>query len=204
RAGERVVAVDAHGLVARLDHRHQQRAALALRMELHAGLDLVHALEQLARHVLDQRRVVLAVAFLGLDVDLDRVASLLAGQRLLQARDDVAGAVEVAQRLALRRLVDDIAVVVGEGVVDAGDARVGDLHGESPGRNEGRWWHWTGIGVPTMRKEPPRHDNDCTVRAQTRGVMQLRPFSRASWRAYARTRPRAGRPRGRSARRNRP
>src|SRR5690606_15238537 len=173
-AGQRMVAVDAYRLVAGLDHRHQQRTALALGMELHARFDLVHALEQIARHVLDQRRIVRAVAFLRLDVDLQRVAGLLAGQCLLQARNDVAGTVEVAQRLRLGRFVDDLALVVGQGVVDAGDARVGDLHGSLLERAKGGG----GIGQasayprcenshhPTITKNGVRDNFDCAEAVQ--------------------------------------
>src|SRR5690606_37415916 len=97
-AGQRVVAVDPDRVRVNFDHRHQQRATLALRLELHARLDLVHALERLSRQHLDHALVTDAVGLLGAYLDLQRVAGLLAGQRLLQAGDDVAGAVEIAQR----------------------------------------------------------------------------------------------------------
>src|SRR5690606_8658087 len=43
---------------------------------------------------------------------------------------DVAAAVEVAQRLSGGRLVDHVAGVVGEGVMERGHAAIGDLHGD--------------------------------------------------------------------------
>src|SRR5690606_27553651 len=142
--------------------------ALGTGLELHARLDPFDALERLARQILHHALVAHAVALLGLDVDLQRVAGLAPGPGLFQARDDVAGAVEVMQRAVFGRLVDDPAIVVGQGVVDAGDAGSRDLHGDAPRkRGEG--------GIASDRKQAPEAD---TVQRRPDTLTTGRPRSK--------------------------
>src|SRR5690606_30648187 len=153
--GQRVVAVDAHAVAVDLDHGDQQWAAFGAGFELHARLHLLHALERLPRQVLDQRLVAHAVALLRAHVHLQPVTRLVPGQRLLQAGDDVAGAVEVVQRTVFRRLVDDATFVVGQGVVDAGDARSRNLHGDPP------WIAWGWVSRGSRRMTGHRNNTRC-------------------------------------------
>src|SRR5690606_3059113 len=61
-------------------------------------------------------------------------------QRLLQARDDVPAAVEIAQRMVVRRTVEDLAFVVGPDVVARGHAGGGDLDGVLAGSARRGGW----------------------------------------------------------------
>jgi len=88
--------------------------------------------ERRARDLLDQLLVARAVGQLRRHVGGQGVTGLLAGQRLLQAGHDVAGAMQIAQWRIGRGLVDDDAIVVGQGVMNGGDAAVHDLHGKPP------------------------------------------------------------------------
>jgi hypothetical protein len=58
-----------------------------VRLEFHADLQVVHALEGFARHHLDQLRFRLSVAFVGGDHDVEGIARLAPDHFLLQARE---------------------------------------------------------------------------------------------------------------------
>src|SRR5690606_15876573 len=157
-ARQRVVAVDADLAVADRDHGHQHRALAAVGLELHARLDAVDALERLARHVLHQAFDALAIGLGRRHVDGQRLAGATAFQRLLQAGDDVAAAVEIAERMVFRRTVQDLACVVGEDVVERGHAGGGDLHGSAPWywkRKGGLKWMAARTGGLTVPRLPP-------------------------------------------------
>src|SRR3546814_6862686 len=70
----------------------------------------------------------LAEALLGRDLDLEPVAGLLPGQRLLEPAHDAAGAVQVDQRIVAMGGGDLPAVLAEQGEMDGGDAPVGDFH----------------------------------------------------------------------------
>lgn len=127
-AGERVVAVDGDVVALDLAHGHVDGALVVAALELHARLEVFHALECRARHHLDQFRVARAVAFLGCHVDLELVTGRAAFQCLFQARHDMAFAMDVGQRLTPVRTVDDVALVVGQRVVEGNGVSIGDLH----------------------------------------------------------------------------
>src|SRR5690606_37794836 len=127
----------------------------AVGLELHARLDRVDALEGFARHVLDQRFDALAIGLGRLDIDSQRITGATAFQRLLQARDDVPADVEIAQRMVVRRTVEDLAFVVGQDVVERGHAGGGDLHGVLPGSERKGGVKWMaartgGLTVPRL------------------------------------------------------
>lgn len=129
-AGQRVVAVDRHGVAVHGRHGDDLHAAAGLGVELHADFNGVDAREHVTRHLLDQAGVLVAIAVGRGDADLQRVTGDLAGEGLFQARDDVLVAVQVGQGLATLGAVDDVTCVVGQGVVDQGDAVLRDLHEE--------------------------------------------------------------------------
>lgn len=128
-AGQRVVAVDGDVVAFDLADGDVDAALVIAALELHARLEVFHALERGARHHLDQLFVTRAVALFGGDVDLELVAHRAAFERLFQARNDVAFAMDVSQRLATVRAVDDVALVVGQRVMEGNGVAVGDLHG---------------------------------------------------------------------------
>jgi hypothetical protein len=126
-----MVRIDGHLVVGHPDDRDDLLAALVLGLELHAGLDVVDPAERGAGDGLDHVRVLVPVRLVGRDLDLERVAGALALQGVLEPADDVAGAVEVRQRTAALGRVEDLALGVGEGVVDGDDLVFADLHGAS-------------------------------------------------------------------------
>ena len=80
----------------------------------------MNTLEQLALFV---PGVIVGAPVLG-----DLVAGGLAGQRVFEAGNDVAGAVQIGQRRRTFRRVDDLARVVFQGVMERNRTAVGDLH----------------------------------------------------------------------------
>ena len=71
----------------------------------------------------------LAVAFLGRDGNRDLAAVLLALERLLEARDQVAVPLNIGQRLAAGRTIDHGTGVVLERVVNQYDSVCSNFHG---------------------------------------------------------------------------
>jgi hypothetical protein len=127
-ARERVVAIDGHVVALDLRDGDVDRPLVIATLELHARLQVFDALERGLRHDLDKLRVAHAVTLFRHHVDLELIAGLLAFQRLLEARDDMALAVDVSQRLATVGAVDDVALVVGQRVVEGNDVAIADLH----------------------------------------------------------------------------
>jgi hypothetical protein len=109
-AGEGVVGVDGDLVVVHSRDGDDAAAVGGLGGELHAGLDVGDALEAVAGDALDELRVALAVALVGLDGDLDLIAGALAFEGGFEAGDDVAGAVEVGEGLAALGGVEDVAL----------------------------------------------------------------------------------------------
>src|SRR3546814_98453 len=102
----------------------------SLRLQPRPDLRLGGGIEHAARQALHQPVVALAEALLGRDFDLEPVAGLLAGQRLLEPAHDPAGAVQVDQRVVAVGAGDLPAVLAEQGEMDGGDAPVGDFHDE--------------------------------------------------------------------------
>src|SRR5690606_18283238 len=117
-AGQRVVAVDRDLAILDLGDGDDLYARRGLGLETHPGLDLFDALEHFQRHFLGQRLVPLAVGFRGRYPHRHLFTRLLAFQRLFQAWDDVAGAMEIGERSAALGGIEDTAPIVSEGVVD--------------------------------------------------------------------------------------
>ena len=102
--------------------------ARTVALKLHAGLDILYALERFARQFLHQFGVMHAVAFGRLHIHLELIARNAAGHDLFQARHDLAAAVQIGERLAAFGTIDHLAVIVGQGVVKRGNSVVGNLH----------------------------------------------------------------------------
>ena len=129
--GQRMVAVHGDFLAFHGGDGEDARAGLGLGLELHARLQLAAgAFEGGRGNLLDQAFMALAVAFFRGHLHFQLVAGFLAHQRFLQARNDVAVAMQVVQRfLALTGGIDGLAGVVGQGVVKGHYLVVCDLHG---------------------------------------------------------------------------
>ena len=97
---QRMVAIYNDGVAFDFLDGNHQRAALSLRLELHARLDALDALERIARHFLHQLFLNFAVTLFRGNFDVQFVASSAAFKLFFQARDDVARAVEIRQRLS--------------------------------------------------------------------------------------------------------
>ena len=120
----------------------EARALRAVRAHLHARREARDLGEAGARHDLHEALVARAVALLRGDGDVELVPGRLAGEGLLEPRDDVALAVEVAERPAAARGIDDGALLVPQGVFERHDAVLFDLHGGPPdaSREAGAEW----------------------------------------------------------------
>ena len=127
-AGELMVAVESHFFAFDLFDREDAHAEIRLRMEAHAELRCVRA-EGVERDALEQFVAVFAVA------ELRRHRDGLGGtdfepfDALLETRNDVLGAVEILHRATIARGVDDVALVVLQGVFDADDSFFSYAHG---------------------------------------------------------------------------
>ena len=127
-AGQRMVAVNMHLFVIDMRHGDIDNALWAMPLELHAGLDILHALECVARHFLDQFGMMFAIAFRGGHVHLKLIAGLTTDHGLLQTRHNLAAAVQIGQRFATVGTIDHLTLAVGQCVMKRGNGLVGDLH----------------------------------------------------------------------------
>ena len=127
-AGQRMIAVDEHLAVLDLGHRDIDLALRAAALELHTGLDIVDALERLARHFLHQLGVMHTVALLGRHVDAELITDRTTFHLLFQARHDLPAAMQIGQRLTPVGAVDDLTLVVGQRVMKGGNGILGNLH----------------------------------------------------------------------------
>src|SRR5262245_3428395 len=116
-ARERVVAVHRHEIALDLHDRHEARPLRTARAHLHAGREALAPAEPVARDHLYQALVARAVAMLWRDGHVDPVACGLAHERLLEPGDDVALAVQVAERRAAGRGLDHVALLIAQGVM---------------------------------------------------------------------------------------
>ena len=127
-SGQRVVAVDEHLAVFDLGHGDIDFTLWAATLKLHAGLDVLDALECFLRHFLHQLDVMDAVAIFRCHIRGELVTALAAFHLLFQARHDLPTAMQVGQRLATFGAVDDLALVVGQRVMESSNGVLGNLH----------------------------------------------------------------------------
>lgn len=130
-AGQRMIAVNGHLVADNLGDDDCLLAELTLGMELHSFLKLLAALDLIGGNDGNILGIVNAVSFFGRNANLEGIAGLLALHRLFKARNDLPFALDIGQRFAANRGVDDILVVVGEGVVENNYGAGGDLHKRS-------------------------------------------------------------------------
>lgn len=85
-----MVAVNDDGVAFNFLHGDHQRAALSLRLELHARLNAFNALERIARNFLHQLFLNFAVTFFRRYLDVQLFTSGATFKLFFQARNDVA------------------------------------------------------------------------------------------------------------------
>lgn len=95
--------------------------SIRLSHELHANLDIVDTAEGAAIDVLNQLVTNRTVAFFRFNGNLQAVANGFADQSIFQTGDDVAGTLQVRQRLLAIGAVQHVAFGIGQGVVDGYD-----------------------------------------------------------------------------------
>ena len=128
-ASELVVAVKGDFFAFDLLDREDAHAEVGLSVETHADLRRVGT-KGVERDQLEELLVVFAVAELRRDEDVLGVAGDKAVDALLEAGDNVLGAVEILHRAAIAGGVDDVALVVLQGVFDGDDGFFGYAHGD--------------------------------------------------------------------------
>src|SRR5471032_835197 len=132
-ASQRVVAVDGHVVAVQVaDGNDLHLAVRSGSMKLHAHFQLVDAFEHAAAQGADQFGSVFAVGIFRFYGNGQFVTDLFAFQGLFQARDDVTCTLQVDQRRAAGRTVDDLTSVVGQGIVNGDSLIGGDRHGARP------------------------------------------------------------------------
>ena len=155
-SGQRVVAVDEHLAVFDLGHGDIDFTLWAATLKLHAGLDVLDALECFLRHFLHQLDVMDAVAIFRCHIRGELVTALAAFHLLFQARHDLPTAMQVGQRLATFGAVDDLALVVGQRVMESSNGVLGNLHERLTNRfrSAGQVPTWTSKFTRTVPTSP--------------------------------------------------
>ena len=97
-----------------------------------------HAVKQLARYILNQCFIVVAVGIGRAHIQLEAVTDGAVIQRLLQTRNQKTGAMQVDQRLTAFGAVQHFAAFIGHGIVESNNTQVAHIHGRSPLFNESR------------------------------------------------------------------
>ena len=132
-ASELMVAVEGDFLAFDLLDGEDAHAEVGLGVETHADLGSVGA-EGVEGHQLEELLAVFAVAELRRDEDALGVAGDEAVDALFEAGNNVLRAVEILHRAAIAGGVDDVALVVLQGVFDGDDGFFGYAHGDEERR----------------------------------------------------------------------
>lgn len=130
--GERVVGVNGDRIVINPDDGHHPRTIRRIGLEFITKFDFVRAGKTVSLHFGHQRIVVRAITVFGRNHDGKGIAYRLPGERRFESGNDVVCPVEIDQRRAPSRRVQDIPVVILKGVVDTDNGLIGRLHGENP------------------------------------------------------------------------
>jgi hypothetical protein len=128
-SSERMVQVDHHRVAANFPDRNGELlAVLALPDELHPGFRDRPFGERGTRHFLNAAGIMLAVTFFRGDHDLLGVVGRKAFQRVFETWNNVAFAMEVAERRTRLTLIHDFAVAQVKLVIEVHDAALAYLH----------------------------------------------------------------------------
>ncbi len=128
-ASELMVAVEGHFFAGDFLDGEHTHTEIGFGVETHANLRRVRT-EGVERDQLEMLLAVFAVAELRGHEDVLGVAGDEAFDALLEAGDDVLRAVEVFHRAAIAGGVDDVSLVVLQGVFDGDDGFFGYAHGD--------------------------------------------------------------------------
>lgn len=126
--GHRVIAIEDDLIANHLDDRHELHAFSRFGMKLHARFDLIHALKCISWHGLHQVIVTQAIGLFRRNRDMELVAEHLPGERVFQAWNDVALAVDIGEGFVVLGTVENFALLVGEGVMKVHHFTSCDLH----------------------------------------------------------------------------
>ena len=140
-AGELVIAIERHFFAFDLLDREDAHTEISFGVKAHAELRGIGA-KGVERDALEKLVAVFAVAELRRHRDGFGGADFEAFDALLEAGDDVLRAVEVLHRAAIAGGVDDVSLVVLQGVFDADDSFFSYAHSHWDVRNygvPGRW-----------------------------------------------------------------
>ena len=128
-----MVTVNSHFITLDRGDGHDLHAAIrAGGMELHAGLELVDALEHVATQHGNQLGAEFTIGVFRLNGNFQLVTRLLAFQFLLKTRDDVAGTLQVNQRTTTGGRIQYFAGIIGECVFNRYGFVRSNLHNSSP------------------------------------------------------------------------
>ena len=131
--GEGMIAVEGH--LVSLDFRNNDDllALIVGGFELHPLFELFASLDLIRGNHGDLLRVRKSISFLGRDRDRERVAGLLALHDFFKTLHDLTLAMKVGKGTSILGGVDDVLLVVGEGVIEQDNRSSGDGH-EGKGR----------------------------------------------------------------------
>ena len=119
--GQGVITVGGYGVSINFRDFKNHGSIGRLRLETHADRDFTVGLKRAFRNLLHHIVATFSVAFFGRNLHLQLDADILACQFLLQAWDDISGAVEVLKRVFPLGAVDGFTVRAGQGVVHSDD-----------------------------------------------------------------------------------
>jgi len=105
-ASQHVVAINHNVVVFNFSDFYWYRTLIGFRQEAHANLQFINAHEDVFRYTLHQVFVILTVSVVSADGNVKFVAHFVAIQRVFQAGNQGAVTVQVIQRRAYRRLIN--------------------------------------------------------------------------------------------------
>ena len=133
-AGQRVVAVHGDHVAGDVSDHYLTMAVFGFGVEAHALLHLGNALKSTAWHLLDKALLVDAVAVFWGNRDLQLLAGGLAFEFALEARDEIAVAVQVSERFGCAGLVQHRTACIAQRVDEGNDNVMRNLHETPKGR----------------------------------------------------------------------
>ena len=129
--GQGMIAIRGDRVAINLGDFKNHRAIRGLGLKTHADFNLAIRLESAFRDFLDHLLTASSIALFSRNRHLHFVPDLLAREFFFKARNNIAGAVKVLQRLAAIGSVNGFAVGAGQGVVNSDNGVESDRHSSS-------------------------------------------------------------------------
>lgn len=127
--GQAVVGIDHNAVVLDLGYRDNYRCAVrSLGVKLRTDSQVSRVVEHFLGHFLYARRVFFTVAIFGRNLDAHFFACGFTGEGVFQAGNNIPGTMQIKET-AIIRLVNNIAVIVFERVMQGYNRVWSDLHG---------------------------------------------------------------------------